>query len=104
MERLTAGHQHLEGRARLEEVGDRRPGDRDLFEVVEDQEHLPLMQPSLELVHDRSIAVLGRADHTGDRGDGRLRVRRRLEVDEEGAIAKPVELADRDAEREAGLA
>ena len=98
VQRLAAGHEHLEPCAVLQEVRDRRGGRGHLLEVVEDQQDVLVPQPVAELVEQR----LGRggleADRARDRSEHRLAVAGCGEVDEEDAVLEPVDVVGGGAE------
>ena len=61
-QRLAAGDQHLEARARRQELGDVRRGRHDLLEVVEHHQQLAAAQGLREAFEQRALAKLADAD------------------------------------------
>ena len=103
-ERLAAGHEQLQPRAVGEELDERRAGDRDLLEVVEDDEELLGAELAAELIERRTLRGIGQPECGGDLGEHGVGVRRGDEVDEVDAVREPVDLVGGGPDRKPCLA
>ena len=104
MQRFAAGHEQLELRALVQQLRHGRRCDRYLLEVVEDQQHGLVPQAFCQLVDERVAARVAQADRAGDRGEQRLAVTGRRQIDEEDAVLELVDRAGGGAKGEARLA
>ena len=103
-QRLAARHEHLEARAFGEQLDDRWRGDRDLLEVVENDQDLLCAEPAAELVERRAFSGVTEADRRCDEGKDRIAVGCGDEVDEVDAVGEPVDLVGGGTDGEPGLA
>ena len=103
-QRLAARHEHLQARAVGEQLDDRWRGDRDLLEVVEDDQDLLRAEPAAELVERRALGRVAEADRRRDQREDGIAVGRGDEVDEVDAVGEPVDLVGGGTDGEPGLA
>ena len=103
MQRFTARHEQLQPRSALQELCELRRGHGHLLEVVEDQQHVLVTEPRLQLFEEGFGGRGVQADRTCDRRQHRFAVARRGDIDEEHTVLEPVELVGRSANREPGL-
>jgi hypothetical protein len=99
----AGGGHHLYRRGRGEELLDHRAGVHDLFEVVDDQEELPVTEVVLHGPQDGAPGdLLDPEDPGQDRGD-QGRIGHRRQVHEEGAVAELRQQLGGDLEGQSGL-
>ncbi len=70
----AAGDESLDARRSDEQLGDEPPGQRDLLEVVEQEEDTLVLQPCPEALHERLAARLVQVKRLGDGRQDQLRV------------------------------
>ncbi len=98
--RDLAGGEHAETVDGAEQARDRPRRPRQLFEVVEDDEHRLVA----ELGRDRIDGALGSSQHSGDLGGEQVVVRDRCELDKPDAAAEPIDDVGGDAQGQPRLA
>lgn len=86
----AAGHEDLEAGAGREKVSDQRGGLNHLLEVIEQEEHLPVAQITLEALKERLLCALHDAERPGDGGGDEIGVRYGGQLDEEYAALELV--------------
>ena len=99
-QRRTAGHERADTRAMLEQLGQAGRGVGHLFEVVEQEQQLPLAQAALEHLEWRVVAGTGDRHGADDGGVGAVRFALGAQVDEEHAVLEAVDLLRRRLQRE----
>ena len=81
--RVTAGHEHSECGARVEQLPHDRGGAGDLLEIVHEQERRPTrVQVLAQDAHEGAIAALGHTKRARDGRGDEIRVGDRRQVDE----------------------
>ena len=88
----------------LEELDDAHRCRRDLLEVVEHQEDVPIAQLLLERVERPCLAGQGDADGAGHGGEGVVDLPLGAQVDEEDPVGEVRDLVERGPDREPRLA
>ena len=104
MERSAACHENAHAVSRSKEVSDQRRRFVDGFEVVEEQQQLPVPQGGDEGLGQRLVRLLFDAHGPGDRGRHEHMIGERCEVDEEDAVGEHVREVVCRLEREPRLA
>ncbi len=104
--RFPAGGEHLQSRAACQELGHSRRRRQQVFEVVEEQQHVPLSQGVSERIRQGSIPDprFPNAHRGCDGGRHLLRLAHRREVHEEHAVFKTVREPGGGLQREPRLA
>ena len=77
-----AGDDDLQVGTGGEEAGDTRRGPDDLLEIVEDQQHVAVLEEGDEHLLERTVAQVSQTERLGDRGDDKDGVMDRRQVDE----------------------
>ena len=103
-QRLAARHKHLQAGTVGEQLDDRRRGNRDLLEVVEDDQDLLRAELAAQLVERRALRGIAEANRGRDQGEDGVAVGRRDEVDEVDAVGEPVDLVGGGTDGEPRLA
>ena len=103
-QRLPARHEQLQAGAVRQELDDRGRRDRDLLEVVEDEQDLLGAELPPELVERRSIDRVGDPDRRCRQREDCIGVRCGDEVDEIDAVGESVDLVRGGPDREPRLA
>src|SRR2546421_4719401 len=102
-ERRPARRDHLEGGTRSEQLADDRSGGKDLFEVVEHEQH-PLSLDVIEHARKRHLrAAYLNTEGVRDRRRNELRIADRREREEESAVAECRRRLLGDPQRQSGL-
>ena len=101
---LPARHEQLQAGAVRQQLDDRGRRDRDLLEVVEDEQDLLGAELPPELVERRSIDRVGDPDGRGRQREDGIGIGCGDEVDEVDAVGEPVDLVRGGPDREPRLA
>ncbi len=104
MKDVAAGGEHHEAWAGGQQDGDLGRGRHDMLEVVEDEQHVPLMQIIRQEDAQGTAAHLVQTQRLGDGGDDEAWLSERVEGDEPDAVKEHIGHLSRDVDGQPSLA